>query len=245
MTLDELLQQALNLPVKKRKRLLQSKQVTCDGKIVTDRMLTIDPGLFDIRVKGKRIGENLGHTYFALNKPKGVLSAKKDLEFTTVLELLKEQDFDESLSIVGRLDRDSTGLVFLTNNGQLHYLFEQARFAKEKQYHVTVNGLMDQIMVEAFEKGLLLEDGTQLKPAKLRILNQSVSESSGIVTITEGKRHQIKRMFLQCGVKVTDLHRIMIGPIHLDGATQSGQYRDLYKEELQELKQIMQELKRS
>ncbi|HBY90335.1 MAG: pseudouridine synthase [Ruoffia tabacinasalis] len=245
MTLDELLQQALNLPVKKRKRLLQSKQVTCDGKIVTDRMLTIDSGLFDIRVKGKRIGENLGHTYIALNKPKGVLSAKKDLEFTTVLELLKEQDFDESLSIVGRLDRDSTGLVFLTNNGQLHYLFEQARFAKEKQYHVTVNGKMDQKMVEAFEKGLLLEGGIQLKPAELRILNQSMSESTGVVTLTEGKRHQIKRMFLQCGVKVIGLHRIMIGPIYLDKTTQSGQYRHLYKEELQEVKEMMQELKRS
>src|SRR5699024_12430497 len=127
---------------------------------------------------------------------------------------------DDRLLIVGSVCRDLTCLVFLTIYGQLDYLFDQARFAKEKQYHVTVNGMMDQIMVEAFEKGLLLQDGTQLKPAKLRILNQSVSESSGIVTITEGKRHQIKRMFLQCGVKVTDLHRMMIGPLHLDGATQ-------------------------
>lgn len=244
MTIDELLKKTLNLPLKKRKRLIQSKQVKCDGDVVTDRMLIVDPVLFDVKVNNIRIGEDLGHKYIALNKPKGVLSAKKDNKFKTVLDLITSQDFDERLSIVGRLDRDSTGLVFLTNNGQLHYLFEQAQYSKEKKYYVTVNGLMDQKMVKQFQEGLSLEDGTQLKPAGLSIESQSNIESSGIVTLTEGKRHQIKRMFLQCGVKVIGLHRIMIGPIHLDSTTQSGQYRNLNEDELSEIKNIMIKTKR-
>lgn len=244
MILDDLLKNELNLSAKKRQRLLKTHHVTCDGEIVTDKMLAIDPALFIIEVDGKRIGEDSGHKYIALNKPAGILSAKRDDVFKTVLDLLEGEDFDESLAIVGRLDRDSTGLVFLTNNGQLHYVFEQERFSKTKTYEVKVNGWIDAETVQQFSNGLLLEDGTQLKPAKLEITLQSENESVGLVTLTEGKRHQIKRMFLQCGVKVVGLDRLTIGPIQLDASTESGQYRQLYTHELLELKTILKSVRR-
>lgn len=244
MILDDLLKKELKLPAKGRHRLLMSKRVTCDDEVITNKRSVIDPDLFKIEVDGVRIGKGNGHNYFALNKPEGVLSAKVDKEFKTVLDLVEEEDKDDSLAIVGRLDRDSTGLVFLTNNGQLHYIFEQERFSKSKTYEVKVNGWIDEETVRQFNKGLLLADGTQLKPAGLSILGQGEAESSSLVTLTEGKRHQIKRMFLQCGVKVIGLHRITIGPIQLDSTTKSGEYRPLYPEELLELKTIMKTVQR-
>lgn len=245
MRIAELLQ-ACGLGSKRDvKKIINSGRVYCDGKVIYDMNKAIDPVWFNITVDGQRIGENLGYEYWLINKPAGYLSANSDKIFPTIIELLPEKVTGIPLAISGRLDRDSVGLVLLTNNGQLHYLLQQDRFSIEKEYAVAVNGWIDEQTVNAFRQGVIIDGDYICKPAKLIIQQQSESSSVAIVTITEGKRHQIKKMFLSCGVKVTYLNRIRIGPLQLSEDLPTGKVRCLKPAEILALKDVLNNYQRS
>lgn len=216
------------------KRLLFSKQVTVNGEIVMQDNLSVDPTIQDICVNGKKL-HHTTDVYYMLHKPKNVVTAVHDSKKTTVIDLIKPEDYRKGLYPVGRLDADTTGLLLITNNGQLGYRLLQPKYHVSKVYDVVVNGYLDDKAVEVFEKGVTFLDGTVCKSAKLDIIEQSTIQSRARVVISEGKYHQIKKMFLSIGVKVIQLHRVAMGPLWLDDRLRVGEYRKLTPEEVRKL----------
>jgi 16S rRNA pseudouridine516 synthase len=230
MLLGQLLMEANQITRKEVKRLLKDGSIQVNHQVAHDYAKVVDPAWMTITIDGVPLESDMGHTYYIAHKPQGYVSANKDAQYPTVLDLIEPKDNPGNLAISGRLDRDAHGLVFLTNNGQLHYILQQPKFDIEKTYRVTVNGLMDGQMIAAFQEGIVFDDGTVCKPAALDILTASEQTSTGIVRISQGQRHQIKKMFLACGVKVTDLFRQKIGPMDL-GELPEGAYRPLNETE--------------
>lgn len=235
MRLDKLLSETGYGSRRQVKKLIKSKQVQIDGKIVLADNFNADSQLQEILVAGKKVVHPT-HAYYMLNKPNGVVSAVSDAENQTVLDLLAPTDIYEGLFPVGRLDRDTEGLLLITNNGQLAHQLLVPHKEIFKTYEVKVNGLVTAEDQEAFAKGILFHGNIQCKPAKLTILNQSPSESHVMLSISEGKFHQVKKMFLSVGKKVTYLKRVTMGPLTLDEELAVGNYRPLNQTELDSLK---------
>ena len=175
-----------------------------------------------------------------LHKPTGVVTANKDKELQTVMDLLSPDIQSDKLYAVGRLDRDTTGLLLLTDNGPLGFQLLHPQYHVDKTYQVEVNGLLTPDHIQDFQKGIIFLDGTVCKPAKLEILSASPSLSQASITISEGKFHQVKKMFLSVGVKVISLKRIQFGPFSLDENLQEGAYRPLNQKELQIIKNYLE-----
>ncbi len=169
-----------------------------------------------------------GHRYFMLHKPLGVVSATKDSDNPTVIDLLDEPNKDR-LQIAGRLDIDTTGLVLITDDGQWNHRVTSPRRQCHKTYAVTTNRDIDPESVAQFEQGLWLEgEKRRTLPATLELLYSNEAR----LTISEGKYHQVKRMFAATGNHVDALHRERIGDIELDPALAPGEYRPLTRAEI-------------
>lgn len=166
-----------------------------------------------------------------MNKPNGVLSATEDSQQKTVIDLLPESLRKQELFPVGRLDKDTTGLLLLTNDGIFSHSIISPKRHIAKVYRAAVTGVLDESDVAAFESGIVLSDGTECMSAKLEIERPSV----GLATVYEGKYHQVKRMFASRGKHVTALHRISIGGLSLDSELKSGQFRELSEEEIKKI----------
>lgn len=166
--------------------------------------------------------------YFMLNKPAGYISALSDPHHPTVMELIDEPH-KEKLRIVGRLDLDTTGLLLITDDGQWLHKITSPRHQCDKVYYAITADDITEDAVERFAKGLLLEGETNpLKPAKLEL----VYSNEARLTITEGKYHQVKRMFGAMGNRVEELHREAVGNITLDPGLEPGEYRALTEVEI-------------
>lgn len=237
MRLDKLLMEQGFGSRRTIKRLLFSKQVTVDGQITMQENLNVDPTFQCIQVNGKAI-LNGNDVYYLMHKPKGVVCAVRDVKAKTVLDLITETDKVDGLYPVGRLDGNTTGLLLITNNGRLGYRLLHPKFHVAKTYEVVVNGWIDDRTIERFYNGIIFPDGVVCKSAKLSILEQSEKQSRARVTISEGKYHQIKKMFLCVGVKVMALKRVAFGPLQLDAKLLPGQYRPLTVDELKQLKEF-------
>ena len=169
--------------------------------------------------------------YYLLDKPTGLITASKDPRQPTVLDLFPPEIRKQGIFPVGRLDKDTTGLLFLTTDGELnHRLLSPGRHV-EKRYRALVEGEPDAKDAEAFAAGMDLGDFTA-QPARLTMLGPSLAE----VVISEGKFHQVKRMFSAVGHEVISLHRCAFGPLELDPALAEGQWRELTAEELAALR---------
>ena len=175
-------------------------------------------------------------SYFLLNKPAGVVSACSDANFQTVLDLLREEDRVDGLFPIGRLDRDTEGLVLLTNNGPLGFRMLHPQHHVAETYYVEVNDALHADAPAFFDNGVTFLDGTTCKPAQLTILSSQPGHSRAQITISEGKFHQVKKMFLAYGVKVTYLKRISFGGFELEDTLPAGAYRQLSQEEIKVLK---------
>ncbi|KAF6510537.1 Ribosomal small subunit pseudouridine synthase A [Geobacillus stearothermophilus] len=175
-----------------------------------------------------------------MNKPSGVVSATEDAVEETVVDLLEEEDRAFSPFPVGRLDKDTEGLLLLTNDGQLAHQLLSPKKHVPKTYFAVVDGEVTEADVAAFQRGVVLDDGYETKPAKLVVLKSGL-RSDVEVTITEGKFHQVKRMFQAVGKRVVYLKRIQMGPLPLDPDLAVGEYRELTDEEVDMLKQYRPE----
>ncbi|EOH93976.1 pseudouridine synthase [Enterococcus haemoperoxidus ATCC BAA-382] len=234
MRLDKLLEQEKIGSKRKVKALIRSKQVTVDGQVMMDESLNVDAALQDIFVGDKKIQQQT-HVYYMLNKPQGVVTAVKDAQYQTVIDLIKTSDQRAGLYPIGRLDRDTEGLLLITDNGQLGYQLLLPHKKVSKRYEVIVNEQLTSRDCEAFAEGIVFSDGKRCKPAELIILSSTENKSNAYLDITEGKFHQVKKMFLSVGKKVIYLKRLSMGPIQLDQTLDLGEYRSLNKEELQAL----------
>lgn len=173
-----------------------------------------------------------------MNKPKGVLSATEDRSQPTVISLLKTKDRYKGIAPVGRLDKDTTGLLILTNDGQLNHDLLAPNKHVDKIYQADIDGVADEKTVKEFSEGMILGDGTKLKPAELEILAQDKEKNTSRIEIKihEGKYHQIKRMFGAVGMKVVELDRISMGKLRLKNNLKPGEYCELSLEEINKIK---------
>lgn len=235
MRIDKLLEERGFGSRKAVKRLFQKKLVKVDGKTVTHNGLNVDAALQQVTVNGQRI-KGAEHVYYLMNKPHGVVSAVQDANNQTVLDLIKPEDQRAGLHPVGRLDRDTKGFLLLTDNGQLSYQLVLPDKWVSKTYEATVNEPVTATDIQAFANGIVFLDGTVCQPAVLTILASSEQESQVRLVIYEGKFHQVKKMFLAVGKKVTELKRISMGPLVLDESLTPGEYRPLSREELESLR---------
>ena len=235
MRLEHLLMKHFDFSRKHMKKLISSGEVLIDSIAATHVSNNVDPQLQVITVLGNQIEDN-SQKYFLLNKPKGIISATTDATHTTVIDLFYKENIN-GLYPIGRLDRDTEGLLIITNNGPLGYRLLNPVQHIEKEYYVEVNGPLDNSCIQRFHDGIVFHDGTICKPAILSILESSPSFSKASVIISEGKFHQIKKMFLCVGVKVTFLKRIRFGEFLLDESLSPGEYRPFNSFELQLLKQ--------
>ena len=173
------------------------------------------------------------YTYLMLHKPAGLVSATEDPRQATVLDLLPEHLRKIGLFPAGRLDRDTEGLLLLTNDGALAHDLLSPRKHVDKTYFVRVEGRLDQSDAEAFQSGMTLGDGLVCLPAGLALLE---APDEALVTLREGKYHQIKRMLAARGKPVRYLKRLTMGPLALDQTLEKGQWRPLEEEELTQLR---------
>ena len=211
---------------KEARDLVKAGRVKVNGSIAPAADMKIDPECSTVLVDGQTI-EYRQFRYIMMNKPNGVLSATEDAGQETVIDLLPESLRRQELFPVGRLDKDTTGLLLLTNDGGFSHSVISPKRHVAKVYRAAVTGILDKSDVAAFEQGMTLGDGTRCMPAKLEILRPSV----GLATVFEGKYHQVKRMFAARGKHVTALHRLSIGGLSLDEGLLPGQYRELSAEE--------------
>lgn len=216
-----------------RKAIAAGRVRVC-GQTVRDPGRSAEPG--DVTLDGVPIGAE-AELHLMLHKPAGVVTATEDRRLPTVLDLLPEKLRRKGLGPVGRLDRDVTGLVLLTTDGQLAHRLISPRWKAEKLYRARCEGRLCPRDVDAFAEGMALSDFTA-KPAELRILSAEDDASVAEVILTEGKFHQVKRMFAAVGHPLIALERLRIGCVTLDEGLAPGEYRPLRAEELSGLRAL-------
>ena len=217
-------------------RLIRSGKVFADGVCVTDPAAQVAPPV-SLAVNGQAI-DSRTQRHILLNKPAGILTAARDRKQSTVMDLLPEALATLGCMPVGRLDKDTTGLLFFTTDGELnHRLLSPGRHV-DKTYYAEVDGPLGPEAVEAFARGIPLEDFTAA-PAELCVLSSGPAASAARVTVREGKFHQVKRMFEAVGLTVTRLHRERFGPLVLPDDLPEGAWRDATEEELTALRRCV------
>lgn len=212
------------------KALLKKKYVTVNSNAIKDGSVHVDPDIDLIKVRDEAVHYQK-FIYLMLNKPPGCISATEDNREKTVIDLLEKNVQHFNPFPVGRLDKDTEGLLLLTNDGVLAHQLISPKKDIEKTYYAKIKGQVTNSDIEKFKQGVTLEDGYKAKSARLKIIySDEISEIE--VTITEGKFHQVKRMFEAVDKKVVYLKRISMGELHLDESLKLGSYRKLTEKEL-------------
>lgn len=222
---------------KEVKELLKKKRVTVNQTMVRDAKFSVNENEDEVCVDGQPVLYEK-YVYYMLNKPKGVISATEDASFRTVIDLVKVDDYKKGLFPVGRLDKDTTGLLLLTNDGALAHELLSPKKKVPKLYQALVQGKMTDEDIDVFSKGVIRLDGDECLPAKLTILSVDEKKEQSIIQleIMEGKYHQVKRMVGTVGKKVIELERLEMANLILDTELLRGKYRPLTENELKLLK---------
>ncbi len=218
------------------KNAVRKKQICVNGEVVRTPDMRVDTEKDTVTFKGSKI-KYCEYEYFILNKPAGVLSATRDGKQKTVLDLIKEGR-RKDLFPVGRLDKDTEGLLIITNDGAMaHELLSPSKHV-DKTYYVRTDGMLTSEHTDMFKKGVVIDENFTAMPAELIIKAASSGGSEALVTIKEGKYHQIKRMMEAAGNRVVYLKRISMGGLDLPNNLKTGEYRHMTEEEINMLKGI-------
>lgn len=207
-------------------KLIKKKAVVVDGAVIVKPEFKIDPENCEIKVNGQALNFKK-HIYIMMNKPAGVLSATEDSSQKTVLDLLPDELKRKGLFPVGRLDKDTEGLLIISDDGEFAHKLLSPKNHIYKRYYVELDGDLSEDMTENFKNGIKLKDGTEFLPAKLEIADKR----KAYVEICEGKFHQVKKMFLTQNLKVLYLKRVKMGGLELDGNLHRGNAREMTKTE--------------
>ena len=216
---------------KEVKELVRQKRVTVNGEKITKSDLKVDSLKDKIKIDEKEIIIKK-YVYLILNKPKGYISATEDKNMQTVLELVPKEYKHRNLFPAGRLDKDTTGLMIITDDGEFAHNILSPKKHVKKLYEVTIDIEMTQEMRDGFKKGVVLNDG-ECKSATLEI----TGKNAGVVTLIEGRYHQIKRMFGCYGAKVIELKRIKMGNLIIPKDLETGKCRELTEIEFKKIKE--------
>lgn len=220
---------------KEIKQVVRKGFVEVNGELAKDSGMQVNPEIDRIFINGEEVYYRK-YIYLMMNKPDGVVSATFDNRDETVIDLLEieHQVFDPFP--VGRLDKDTVGLLLLTNDGELNHRLISPKWKVDKIYYAKIDKLVTDSDIKKFESGITLDDGYICKEAKLEIIKASEEGSEVMLTIQEGKFHQVKRMFEAVDKKVTYLKRVEFGTLKLDEDLEEGEYRELTDEEVATLK---------
>lgn len=193
---------------------IKSGEVTVNGEIIRKPEFKANAENDKIAVLGKVLNYS-EHIYIMMNKPAGVVSASNDNHGKTVIDILPDEYKRKGLFPAGRLDKDTEGLLIITDDGDFAHRMLSPKKHVDKQYIAQLDGEITEKTIQKFKQGIIFADGTKCLPAKLEIYNND--KKTGLVTICEGKFHQVKKMFISCGLNVVHLQRISIGGLYLDG----------------------------
>ena len=222
---------------KEIKGIVKKKLVEVDGDIVKDSAMQVDAGISIITINGEKINYRK-YIYLMMNKPEGVVSATIDNFDETVIDLLSAEHQAFSPFPIGRLDKDTVGLLLLTNDGELNHRLISPKWHVDKVYFAKINKEVNEEDVTMFKNGVVLDDDYKCMASNLEIIKSDESGSEVKVTLQEGKFHQVKRMFKSRNKEVVYLKRIIFGGLPLDTSLLEGSYRQLTEEELESLKSI-------
>lgn len=209
---------------KEVQRLIKSGEVSIDGEICRKPEAKLDAESARITVGGQAVDYS-EFIYIMMNKPSGVISASADRNERTVIDLLPDEYKRKGLFPAGRLDKDTEGLLIITDDGDFAHRMLSPKKHVEKKYIAELDGEITQNTIKSFEQGIVFADGTKCLPARLEIYKND--KKCGLVTICEGKFHQVKKMFICCGLNVVHLQRISIGGLQLDGNLPIGASRKM------------------
>ncbi|MBQ9663212.1 MAG: rRNA pseudouridine synthase [Oscillospiraceae bacterium] len=227
MRLDKFVADTAGMTRSQAARAIRSGTVTVNGVPVRKPEQKIDENHDTVTTEGRPCTYRR-FRYFLLDKPTGVITASKDPHQPTVLDLFPPELRRQGIFPVGRLDKDTSGLLLITNDGEFAHRVISPKSGLAKVYRATVEGSLTPEDVERFRNGIVLADGTKCLPAGLEIL----SEGECLVTVREGKYHQVRRMLAAVGKPVLTLRRLSVGPLSLDPALAPGGYRELSEEDL-------------
>ena len=222
LRLDKLISSSMNMSRKDVRALIKGGRITVDGVYAASPDMKVDTGISSVIVDGERL-EYEEHRYLMMNKPAGYVSSTDDPKSPTVLELLPEEYRHFELFCAGRLDKDSEGLLILTDDGAYCHSVISPKKNVFKKYYVKVSGRLEEADAEAVSAGMTLSDGTVLMPGRLEI----IGDNEGLVYIREGKYHQVKRMLGSLGKPVVYLKRLKIGALELDPDLEKGAVKKL------------------
>ena len=211
------------------KALIRKGKVSVNGTVIRDVSFAVTDS-DEVRVNGI-VTDTSEFVYLMLNKPCGFVSTT-DADEENVPSFVPSELFRKGMFPVGRLDKDTSGLIFLTNDGAFSHMLTSPSHHVEKEYIATLERPLDEICFEFFAEGMTLKDGFTTRPAKL----ERLGEKKARVVISEGKYHQVRRMFACCGNRVETLKRVRIGGVELDPTLEEGEVRKLTDEELDLLK---------
>jgi 16S rRNA pseudouridine516 synthase len=226
--LDKIIKDALAVTRAEAARLIRAGRVTLGGALASDASVKCDPDTAVITVNGEIINYRRFH-YLMMNKPAGVVSATEDAREATVTSLLTGEYSRLPIFPVGRLDKDTEGLLLLTDDGGFAHNATSPSKGITKTYFLRVDGVFITEDATAFERGVTLADGTVCRPAFLTILGDG---GEALIQIHEGKYHQVKRMSAARGKRVTYLKRLSVGGLALDDKLAPGEYRELTNSEI-------------
>ena len=227
--IDKIIATQTNYSRKEVKKLVLQKRVMVNGEIISKSDIKVDENNDKIEIDGNKINVKK-YIYLILNKPKGYISATEDPKMPTILDLVPEQFSHRNLFPAGRLDKDTTGLMLITDDGEFAHNILAPKKHIKKVYKVEIDIPINEIMINEFENGVTLNDGI-CKTAGLEKLDTYI----GKVTLTEGRYHQIKRMFGCFGAKVVNLERIAMGNFQLPKDLKQGECRELIEKEIEEI----------
>ncbi len=225
MRLDKYLSDTLNYTRSEIKKMIGSGRVAVDGTVVRSGSIHVDRE--EISLDGSPVSYQQ-YFYIMLHKPQGYICANHDRSNKTVFDLLPKEFQKKDLFVCGRLDKDTTGLVLITNNGALAHRLLAPKKEIFKEYHVGLRDIVTTEDIELLKDGIVLRDGLHCKPAYF----EPTGEKCGIIRISEGKYHQIKRMFAALGNEVIQLHRSGIHGLTLDLKLKCGECRYLTEDEV-------------
>lgn len=228
--LDKILASQGTLSRRDVKEIIKKGRVTLNGIVVRDSAVKVDLNTDTVAIDGEQISLKK-HIYIMMNKPQGVISASDSENDETVVDLVPDELFRKGLFPAGRLDKDTTGFVLITDDGDFAHKILSPKNHIFKTYLARLQHELTVSDIETLEKGITLADGTILKEAKVEIVENSETPLIKIM-ICEGKYHQVKRMFAATGNKVIELHRSKMGELELDSNLKPGECREITPEEL-------------
>lgn len=229
--LDKLIALNCNVSRKDARKLIRDAAVTVNSRVVLRAEELVDAEVDEISVKGYNFTAK-EHVYIMLNKPQGVISATTDPAKKTVIDIIPESLKRRSLFPAGRLDRDTVGLLVITDDGTFAHKIMSPSHHVFKTYEATLSFPIDENDIAKLESGITLGDGTECLPAKVKSFTKNGLPAAEI-KIREGKYHQVKRMFHALGNNVEHLKRVQIGSLRLDESLAEGECRELTEEELE------------